>query len=142
MLLLGTDTCADLLRGRPRACRQNLLAARASSVALHLSTITLLELAVGALRSTRATASAEFEALAATFLVVAFEAGDALEAARIDAVLHSSGSRIGPYDPLIAAQAVTRGVTLVTGNARELRRVHDLRTENRLAPLRRGGEPP
>jgi len=37
---------------------------------------------------------------------------------------------VGPYDVLIAGQAVARGLTLVTNNTREFQRVASLRIED------------
>lgn len=44
--------------------------------------------------------------------------------------LHQRGTPIGPNDLLIAAQAPSLGLTLVTENEREFRRVSELRVEN------------
>jgi len=44
--------------------------------------------------------------------------------------LQSRGTPIGPNDLLIAAQARCLGLTLVTENEREFRRVSELRVEN------------
>jgi len=55
-----------------------------------------------------------------------FDAGDAREAADIRAHLRQAGSRIGPYDVLIAAQARRAGTTLVTANTGEFERVPGL----------------
>lgn len=50
--------------------------------------------------------------------------------ARIRWDLQSRGIPIGPNDLLIAAQARCLGLTLVTENEREFRRVSELRVEN------------
>lgn len=52
---------------------------------------------------------------------------DAQDAARIRHALASDGELIGPYDLLIAAQALRRNATLVTNNTREFSRVKGLR---------------
>jgi len=44
--------------------------------------------------------------------------------------LDRAGTRIGALDQLIAAQAVTFGLVVVTNNVREFRRVPGLRVEN------------
>jgi len=44
--------------------------------------------------------------------------------------LESKGSAIGAYDLLIAAHALALGLTLVTNNVREFRRVPQLNIEN------------
>lgn len=53
--------------------------------------------------------------------------------ARIRTHLESTGEVIGPNDLLIAAHASAAGLTIVTGNEREFRRVPGLRVENWLA---------
>ncbi len=40
------------------------------------------------------------------------------------------GRPVGPYDLLIAAQALTLDVTLITRNTREFGRIEGLRTED------------
>jgi tRNA(fMet)-specific endonuclease VapC len=67
----------------------------------------------------------------ATFLagpvrVLGFEEGDAREAGEVRASLERIGKPIGAYDMLIAGQALSRKMTLVTANAREFRRVKGL----------------
>jgi tRNA(fMet)-specific endonuclease VapC len=46
------------------------------------------------------------------------------------AELERAGTPIGPYDLLIAAQALRSGSTLVTANVREFRRVPGLAVED------------
>ena len=55
-----------------------------------------------------------------------FETEDATHAGEIRAYLERSGTPIGYYDYLIAAQARRRGATLVTANNREFNRVPGL----------------
>jgi tRNA(fMet)-specific endonuclease VapC len=47
--------------------------------------------------------------------------------------LARAGKPIGPYDTLIAATALEHGLTLVTHNTREFRRVEGLAVEDWLA---------
>lgn len=58
--------------------------------------------------------------------VLPFETEDAAHAGEIRAQLESTGSPIGHYDYLIAAQARRRGAALVTLNTREFSRVPGL----------------
>jgi tRNA(fMet)-specific endonuclease VapC len=46
------------------------------------------------------------------------------------AALASSGTPIGPYDVLIAGQAIARGLTLITHNTHELQRAPGLQVED------------
>ncbi len=54
----------------------------------------------------------------------------AREAGRIRALLESQGEMIGPYDILLAAQAIAAEITLVTANTKEFQRVPNLTIEN------------
>jgi tRNA(fMet)-specific endonuclease VapC len=51
-------------------------------------------------------------------------------AARIRGELESKGTTIGPYDLLIAGQAVAGGLTLVTNNVQQFQRVNGLILES------------
>ena len=55
---------------------------------------------------------------------------DAREAGRLRATLATAGLPIGPFDVLIAGQALARGLTLVTHNTREFARVDGLTVED------------
>ncbi|MBC7635159.1 MAG: type II toxin-antitoxin system VapC family toxin [Acetobacteraceae bacterium] len=64
------------------------------------------------------------------FEVLDFDAEDARQAGEIRAALAAADTPIGPYDAMIAGQAVARGLTLVTHNTREFRRVLGLVVED------------
>lgn len=64
-----------------------------------------------------------------TLQQIAFDQSAAREAARIRADLESRGEMIGPYDVLIAGQAMSLGLTLVTDNTNEFARVSGLSLE-------------
>ena len=59
-----------------------------------------------------------------------FQRRDAREAGRIRAALVARGTPIGPYDILIAGQALARDLILVTHNTREFSRVPGLKVED------------
>lgn len=61
---------------------------------------------------------------------VDFTREDARVAGRIDAALSARGARFGPFDTLIAAQAVVRDLILVTHNRRAFGRVEGLQTQD------------
>src|SRR5262249_9601634 len=99
-----------------------------------LSVVTLLELRQGALGSQQPDAAhARLDAFVAPLSVLPFDQDDALAGARLRAALFRSGRPIGDLDSLIAAQALTRNLILVTNNLREFLRVPGLRTENWVA---------
>ena len=62
--------------------------------------------------------------------IVPFDRTVAAEAAKLRHDLESTGTRIGPYDLLIAAQAISTNCTLVTANVREFVRIKSLKVEN------------
>jgi len=93
-----------------------------------ISTIVIYELRYGVARSAR---SDRNRAVLESFLgfpvsIIAFDAEDAGEAGEIRAALARTGTPIGPYDTLIAAQARRRSAALVTLNRREFERVPGL----------------
>lgn len=94
-----------------------------------LSAIVLFELHYGAQKSQR---KAENLAKLAKlpFEVVPFTAEDAEIAGKIRADLALQGSPIGSYDVQIAAQAISRNLTLITHNIKEFKRVSDLTFED------------
>ncbi len=98
---------------------------------IKLSVIVWFELSFGACKSARKSDNlARLETFAAPFELVDFSPDDALTAGEVRAGLERKGQPIGPYDLLIAAQALNRGLTLVTNNEREFKRVPGLKIEN------------
>ena len=96
---------------------------------LVIGCIVLHELYLGAYRSTRVQATMK-EVANLPFAHILFDGEDAQAAARIRADLKRKGTTIGPYDTLIAGQALARGLTLVTRNTGEFTRVEGLRVED------------
>ncbi len=96
--------------------------------AVAISVIVLHELYYGAFRSRRVDENARMvDAL--QFPVLALDPDDARQAGRIRAELAAAGTPIGPYDVLIAGQALARGLTLLSRNTAEFRRVAGLKWE-------------
>lgn len=94
-----------------------------------LSAIVKFELLYGAINSTRRDENLQ-SVQGLRFPFLPFDVEDALRAAEIRAGLKSLGTPIGPYDTLLAGQALARDLTLVTRNTREFSRVEGLRLEN------------
>jgi len=87
------------------------------------------ELYFGAFRSQRGTENlARVEAL--RFEVLELDREDARQAGELRAQLAAAGTPIGPYDVLIAGQALARDLVLITHNTREFQRVPGLRFED------------
>ena len=130
-LLLDTDVCIALLRGRSALPRRLLAASLGDGRALHVSAISMHELWFGVAGSVRAQAGAEELARLSTMLeILDFGPGDARAAGMIRNELKRLGTPIGSFDTLIAGQAIARGLTLATGNQREFSRVQGLKLES------------
>jgi tRNA(fMet)-specific endonuclease VapC len=124
--LLDTNGVIGLLDGHPRLLR-NVRARRTSDIGL--SVIVAHELYFGAHRGGHAAFNlARIDAL--QFEPVPFDWDDARLAGAIRAQLATRGTPIGAYDLLIAAQARSRDVTLITHNVSEFSRVPGLRWED------------
>jgi tRNA(fMet)-specific endonuclease VapC len=94
-----------------------------------VSAIVAHELFYGAFKSRRATQNvALIDAL--QFIVLEFDKEDSRQAGEIRALLASRGTPIGPYDVLIAGQAVARSMILVTHDTQEFARVPGLRLDD------------
>jgi tRNA(fMet)-specific endonuclease VapC len=126
--LLDTNICISALK-QDRAILERLLAERPIDVGL--SVITEAELRAGAAKSA---SPARTTRLLENFLrplsVLDFTSHDARAYADVRARLERAGTPIGPLDTLIAAQALSRQLTLVSNNAREFKRIPGLRLEN------------
>jgi tRNA(fMet)-specific endonuclease VapC len=68
--------------------------------------------------------------LVGPFTILDFDADDAGVAGLLRAKLEKQGQPIGAYDLLIAAQGVRHGMTVVTNNLKEFKRVPGLSLED------------
>jgi tRNA(fMet)-specific endonuclease VapC len=94
-----------------------------------LPSIVIHEVYFGAFRSQQTAANvSRVDRL--KFEVIDFDRDDARSAGEIRAALAAAGTPIGPYDILIAGQALARNLTLITHNTREFSRVPGLRIED------------
>ena len=64
------------------------------------------------------------------FTILPFDREDALWFGRLRAALAAVGTPVGPYDIQIAAQGVSRGLTVITHNIGEFSRVPNLKVED------------
>ena len=126
--LLDTNACVDALKGHQQ------VVARMEAVSpdeCAVSAVTAFELLNGARRSAQPEKETKkVEKFLAVVTVMPFDAGAAARAAKIRFDLERAGQKIGPYDLLIAAQALEAGRTLVTNNTREFGWVEELRLED------------
>jgi len=125
--LLDTNALVQVLRGPGSSVESRLRTLQPDDVGV--SAVVMHELYYGAFRSERPESNlAVVEEIGLTVVELARE--DAREAGRLRATLAAAGLPIGPFDVLIAGQAVARGLTLVTRNTREFARVDGLAVQD------------
>ncbi|KYK48258.1 type II toxin-antitoxin system VapC family toxin [Bradyrhizobium sp. 191] len=99
--------------------------------ALAISAIVTHELYFGAYRSQKVEFNLEtLRLLFADLEILDLDQEDARATGEIRADLARRGTPIGPYDLLIAGQAIARGLPLVSNNTAEFQRIAGLRLED------------
>lgn len=103
-----------------------------------MSVVTYLELCYGARKSQSPDSNFEkLVQLAGLIPPMPLGADTAPHCAAIGVNLEKAGRRIGGYDLLIAAHALTLGLILITNNTAEFSRIGGLRLENWVEPRTR-----
>jgi tRNA(fMet)-specific endonuclease VapC len=125
--LPDTNTLSAYMRGDPPGLVAKMQAAFGD---LRLSVVVLAEREFGVTKGTSAQARLHLAALAQALPVEPLTRDDATHYAAIRHDLELRGMGIGPFDTLIAAQALRLQATLVTRNIREFSRVRGLLVEN------------
>ncbi|OGQ95852.1 MAG: hypothetical protein A2521_01725 [Deltaproteobacteria bacterium RIFOXYD12_FULL_57_12] len=127
--LLDTNICIYLIKNHPPAVLEKFRQHQPQDVAI--SSVTLFELEYGVEKSQQRQRAQK--ALAKFLLplnILDLDRTATAEAAIIRAQLERKGTPIGPYDILIAGQAKSRAMTLVTNNTKDFARIDDLPLEN------------
>jgi tRNA(fMet)-specific endonuclease VapC len=126
--LLDTNACIAVINGKPIAIRNRFDEARAAGESLRVSSVTEYELWYGVGKSAHRERNTERlrTFLRGPFGILQFDSDDAESAGMIRAALEANGRPIGPYDLMIAGQALRRRLTLVTANHAEFSRIKDL----------------
>lgn len=129
ILLLDTDTCIYLIKNKPPEVLARFDEYAVGDIAV--SSITAAELYFGARKSQRPARNEQaLEQFLLPLEIVRFDLEAAMAYGRVRAALERRGTPIGPLDTLIAAHAVSLGLTLVTNNIREFERVPNLELDN------------
>ena len=126
-LFLDANVLIDLLNGRRPQVRNRYEQAQRSKAVLAVSTLVAQEVLYGAeISGRREVQRGNAEDLIGTLRICDFDLDDARACSLLRAQLKREGSPIGALDGLIAAQALRREWTVVTGNRREFERVAGL----------------
>jgi tRNA(fMet)-specific endonuclease VapC len=129
LYLLDTNICIYIRQKRPESVLQKFQKLRPGEAGL--SIITYGELIYGARKSNQSVAALEqLRKLTDLLPPLSLPDGAGELYGTIRAELESKGELIGNNDLWIAAHALAAGLTLVTNNEKEFRRVRRLRTQN------------
>ena len=130
--LLDTNVLADLARNPAGAAARAI--AEVGETAVCTSVVVACEIHYGvAKRASPKLTQRMRELLGSIDVLTNLPEDIVVHYGRIRTELESIGETIGPNDLLIAAHACATGLTVVTGNEREFRRVPGLRVENWLS---------
>lgn len=127
--MLDTNICIYIIKKKPESILNKLHSNMNDGIAI--STITLAELMYGVQASSfpekNTVALHQFLAIVE---ILPFDDEAAIEYGEICASLRRLGTPIGTMDMLIAAHARSKGLTIITNNEREFKRVDRLTLEN------------
>jgi tRNA(fMet)-specific endonuclease VapC len=127
-LSVDTSVLVEVLRNRNHAVRSAFASAIAGSEPVVTSLIVFHELMFSAVRHRDPAAErVKVRRVLSQLGIEALDARDVTVAAEIREALSRRGAPIGPYDLLIAGQALARGWTIVTNNTREFNRIDGLK---------------
>ena len=127
--MLDTNIVIYVIKKQPESVLQKLQEYDPSDFCI--SSITLAEMEYGIAKSTRPEKNqAALSAFLSNIDILPFDDRAAVEYGDIRASLEKKGTPIGPNDMLIAAHARSLGLTIVTNNVKEFRRVGGLMLDN------------
>ena len=127
--LLDTNMCIYLIKKKPPQVLERFNDYSVGEIGV--SSITVAELQYGVEKNQHPTKNRRaLDQFLIPLIIADFDEQAAEAYGKVRAALEAQGTPIGALDTLIAAQALSLGVTLVTNNAREFSRVPDLNLVN------------
>lgn len=122
IVMLDTNTCIALIKRKPVHALQKFSEYQVGDIGI--STVTLAELRYGVSKSQhQANNQAALDEFILPLEVAVFDEPATVAYGELRAALEKKGTPIGPLDTMIAAHAISLGVTLVTNHTREFNRV-------------------
>lgn len=122
MICFSKARCICVLKNTCPALTEKVFSMNPALIAM--SSVTVYELEYGAAKSNWGEKTRQKLAqFLAPFSILPFDCDDAVTAGKIRGLLEKQGRLIGPYDYLIAAQGITKGLTVVTHNTSEFERI-------------------
>ena len=129
MYLLDTNICIYFIRNMYPRLISKILSHHPDELAI--SSISWFELEYGAEKSKWGQKNRDnMKLFLSPFTILPFDSMDAVYAGQIRHYLEKTGSPIGAYDILIAAQGLSNNITIVTHNTGEFSRIPNLAIED------------
>jgi tRNA(fMet)-specific endonuclease VapC len=129
MYLIDTNICIFLKNKKPHQVLERLK--KVIGQRLFISSISVAEMEYGIYNSQNIERNRiSLVEFLAPFEILNFDSSDAEIYGIIRSNLKKQGQLIGPYDMLIAAQAISKELTLVTNNTKEFIRIQDIKLED------------
>lgn len=130
--LLDTNICIYIINKRPESVYKKFKKVKLENISI--SSITDFELRYGVEKSQRSEKNFHIlEEFLGYLNILPFDTSDGMVAASIRNRLEKKGEMIGPYDVLIASQAISKDLVFVTNNEKEFKRIKELKIENWLS---------
>ncbi|HMV45760.1 MAG TPA: type II toxin-antitoxin system VapC family toxin [Leptospiraceae bacterium] len=127
--LLDTNICIYIINKRPDSVYKKFKKINLDNI--FISVITDFELRYGVEKSQRSEKNFQIlEEFLGYLNVLPLETSDSMIAGALKNRLEKKGELIGPYDLLIASQAISRDLVLVTNNEKEFKRIKEIKIEN------------
>ncbi len=129
MYLLDTNICIYAMNNKYPSIAEKLAFIPKNDI--YIPTVVVCELVYGAEKSKWGVKNRlKMERFLAPFNIIPFTREDAVTCGQIRAYLAKNGIPIGMYDVMIAAQGITRNMTVVTHNTNEFSRVPDIKIQD------------
>jgi tRNA(fMet)-specific endonuclease VapC len=129
MYLLDTNICIYAIKNKPISVLEKIK--ENSKLGIYISSLTIAELEYGIENSNRVKENrVSLIKFLSIFNILSFDDKDAIPYGKLKAKLKKEGTIIGPIDMLLAAQALSKDLILVTNNTKEFERIENLKLEN------------
>ncbi len=129
MYLLDTNICIYAIKNKPISVLEKIK--ENSKLGIYISSLTIAELEYGIENSNRVEENrVSLIKFLSIFNILSFDDKDAIPYGKLKAKLKKESTIIGPIDMLLAAQALSKDLILVTNNTKEFERIENLKLEN------------
>ncbi|EKR65305.1 MULTISPECIES: type II toxin-antitoxin system VapC family toxin [Leptospira] len=127
--LLDTNICIYIINQKPESVYKKFKKIKLENI--FISSITEFELKYGVQKSLHFERNLKvLEEFLSYLNILPFVSEDTNKAAKVRVELERVGKPIGPFDLLIASQALSNKLTLVTNNEKEFTRIKEIKIEN------------